>query len=113
MQDSLFSDDGLPVPESTPAAGRRAKKQDGSGHAQPGSRVLSQPPALDNIELAAALPRLVHLGTSSWTFPSWKGLVWDGDYSDTQLSKHGLAAYAQHPLFRTVTLDRTFYRPLP
>ena len=55
----------------------------------------------------------MHLGTSSWTFPGWKGLVWDGHYSDTQLSKHGLAAYAQHPLFRTVTLDRTFYRPLP
>ena len=112
MQDSLFPEDGLPVPEPTPAVARRAKKQNGSAHAQPASRVLPQPANPDNIELAAALPRLVHLGTSSWTFPGWKGLVWDGDYSDAQLSKHGLAAYAQHPLFRAVSLDRAFYRPL-
>lgn len=77
-----------------------------------GLRVRPQPPTPETIELAAALPRLAHLGTSSWTFPGWKGLVWDGDYSDAQLSKHGLAAYAQHPLFRCVSLDRAFYRPL-
>ncbi len=112
MQDSLFPEDGLPVPESTPAATRRAKKQDGSGLAQLGSRVVAKPATLDSIELAAALPRLAHLGTSSWTFPGWKGLVWEGNYSDAQLSKHGLTAYAQHPLFRTVSLDRAFYRPL-
>ena len=112
MQDSLFPEDGPPVPESTPAAGRRAKKQDASGHVLPGSRVLSQPATPENIELAAALPRLAHLGTSSWTFPGWKGLVWDGDYSDALLSKYGLTAYAQHPLFRCVSLDRAFYRPL-
>jgi uncharacterized protein YecE (DUF72 family) len=29
------------------------------------------------------------------------------------LSRHGLAAYAQHPLLRTVSLDRSFYRPVP
>jgi uncharacterized protein YecE (DUF72 family) len=28
------------------------------------------------------------------------------------LSRHGLAAYAQHPLLRTVSLDRTFYRAI-
>ena len=77
-----------------------------------GLRVRPQPPGPETIELAAALPRLAHLGTSSWTFPGWKGLVWDGDYSDAQLSKYGLAAYAQHPLFRCVSLDRAFYRPL-
>ena len=77
-----------------------------------GLRVRPQPPTFETIELAAALPRLAHLGTSSWTFPGWKGLVWDGDYSDAQLSKHGLAAYAQHPLFRCVSLDRAFHRPL-
>ena len=38
--------------------------------------------------------------------------MWDGDYPDAQLSKQGLAAYAQHPLMRTVSLDRGFYRPL-
>ena len=92
MQDALFPDDGPPD--------------------APVTKVRPQPPTLDNIELAATLPRLAHLGTSSWTFPGWKGLVWEGDYSDAQLSKHGLASYAQHPLFRCVSLDRAFYRPL-
>ena len=52
------------------------------------------------------------MGTSSWHFPGWSGLVWDGDYAESQLSKSGLAAYAAHPLLRTVSLDRAFYRPL-
>ena len=112
MQDSLFPEDGLPVPKSTPVAGRRAKQQDGSRQGSNASQVLAQPATLDTADLAAALPRLMHLGTSSWTFPGWKGLVWDGDYSDAQLSKNGLNAYAQHPLLRCVSLDRAFYRPL-
>ena len=62
--------------------------------------------------LAAAVPQLLHLGTSSWNFPGWKGLVWDGEHAEAKLSKHGLAAYAQHPMLRTVSLDRSFYRPL-
>ena len=62
--------------------------------------------------LAAALPRRIYVGTSSWTYPGWAGLVWDQAYAEPLLSKHGLAAYSQHPLMRTVSLDRTFYRPL-
>jgi uncharacterized protein YecE (DUF72 family) len=64
------------------------------------------------LELAAACPANLHLGTSSWTFPGWRGLVWADEYADAQLSKHGLGAYAQHPLLRAVSLDRAFYRPL-
>lgn len=64
------------------------------------------------IELAAALPSHLHLGTSSWNYPGWTGLVWDREYPDTKLSKHGLVAYSKHPLFRTVGIDRTFYKPL-
>jgi uncharacterized protein YecE (DUF72 family) len=52
------------------------------------------------------------LGTSSWHFPGWAGLVWDREYPEATLSRQGLAAYAQHPLLRTVSLDRAFYRPL-
>jgi len=63
-------------------------------------------------ELAATVPQLLHLGTSSWSFPGWKGLVWAGDHTESRLAKEGLSAYAQHPLFRTVSLDRSFYRPL-
>jgi uncharacterized protein YecE (DUF72 family) len=66
--------------------------------------------------LAAALPPRIHLGTSSWSFPGWTGLVYapQGGRLPTEqsLARRGLAAYAAHPLFRTVSLDRTFYAPL-
>lgn len=54
----------------------------------------------------------LHLGTSSWHFPGWAGLVWDRAHDEPTLSRHGLAAYAAHPLLRCVSLDRAFYRPL-
>ncbi len=66
--------------------------------------------------IAARLPSSVHLGTSSWSFPGWTGLVYGPRHgrpeTETRLAKHGLAAYASHPLFRTVSLDRTFYAPI-
>jgi uncharacterized protein YecE (DUF72 family) len=62
--------------------------------------------------LARSLPPTLRLGTSSWAYPGWQGLVWEGEHSDTQLSKLGLAVYAQHPLMRAVSIDRSFYRPL-
>lgn len=64
--------------------------------------------------LGRLLPRSVHLGTSSWYFPGWRDLVWrgDSDYTESQLARHGLSAYARHPLFRCVGIDRTFYQPL-
>ena len=62
--------------------------------------------------LAAALPPRLRMGTSSWHFPGWAGLVWEGDYAESQLSRQGLIAYAAHPLLRSVSLDRAFYRPL-
>jgi uncharacterized protein YecE (DUF72 family) len=64
-------------------------------------------------QLEAAFGKRLHLGTSSWYFPGWAGLVWDQrPYSESDLSRHGLAAYARHPLLRTVSLDRTFYRAI-
>lgn len=62
--------------------------------------------------LSASLSPRIHLGTSSWSFPGWKGLVWANDCSDTALARDGLAAYARHPLLRTVSIDRSFYRPM-
>lgn len=66
--------------------------------------------------LGEALPGRIRLGTSSWSFPGWTGLVYAAGNgkpaSEQALARHGLAAYAQHPLFRTVSLDRTFYAPL-
>lgn len=58
------------------------------------------------------LPTEIRLGTSSWFFPGWRGLVYEGVHPQTALSKRGLEAYAQIPLLRTVSLDRTFYAPI-
>ncbi len=63
-------------------------------------------------DLAAALPAAVRLGTSSWTFPGWAGLVYAGRASADALARDGLAAYGRHPLLRAVSLDRVFYQPL-
>lgn len=62
--------------------------------------------------LAAALPSYVRLGTSTWTFPGWKGILYEGSPSQDELVRSGLHAYAQHPLFRTVGIDRSYYGPL-
>ena len=83
-----------------------------TGAARQAADVRPEPSHPATIELAASLPLLARLGTSSWNSPGWKGLVWGGEYSESQLAKSGLQAYAQHPLFRTVSLDRAFYRPL-
>lgn len=102
MQNPLFGDS--PENNANMASDKRTGKS--------GRVVEAIAPAPEWIELANALPPHVRLGTSSWNYPGWNGLVWDGDYAATNLSRHGLAAYAKHPLFRTVSIDRSFYRPL-
>lgn len=62
--------------------------------------------------LAAGLPSLIRLGTSSWSFAGWRGLVYEAEHSESALARSGLAAYALHPLFRTVGVDRTYYAPV-
>lgn len=62
--------------------------------------------------LGQQLPAQLYLGTSSWAFSGWQGLVYDRESSAKDLAHHGLAAYAQHPLLRAVGLDRTFYAPI-
>ncbi len=101
MQDDLFGGSGDPPAPPPPPARKSTPTQ-----------VQPQPPDPALLALAGQLPARLRLGTSSWTYPGWAGLVWDGEYADATLSKHGLAAYAQHPLFRAVSIDRSFYRPL-
>jgi uncharacterized protein YecE (DUF72 family) len=84
---------------------------------EPAGRVGSAPADAQLLALAEQLDQAfggrLHLGTSSWSFTGWRGLVWDdGDYNEIELSRHGLSAYARHPLLRTVSLDRTFYRAI-
>jgi len=71
----------------------------------------AEPPARVR-ELASALHEGLYLGTSSWSFPGWDGIVYDRRVSQTTLARHGLTAYAHHPLFRTVCIDRTYYGPI-
>ncbi len=62
--------------------------------------------------LAAALPPRVSLGTSSWSFPGWRGLVYDGQPDERVLAQDGLCAYRAHPLLNAVGVDRSFYAPV-
>ncbi len=64
------------------------------------------------LDLGRRLPAQIHLGTSSWSFPGWAGIVYDTVARESQLAKSGLAAYARHPLLRSVGIDRSFYQPL-
>ena len=74
--------------------------------------VLPAQPSQDVLDIAARLPPTLRLGTSSWSFPGWRGIVYGDDYSNAKLARDGLAAYAAHPLLRTVSIDRSFYAPL-
>ncbi len=125
MQDALFPDDPPEPARAAPAVAAATAPSTVDSDAAAGGAAPSLAPRrkrsaqvgpapVDDATraIAAALPALVRLGTSSWTYPGWNGLVWDGAYSETTLSKQGLAAYAQHPLLRSVSLDRAFYRPL-
>ncbi|MCA3028084.1 MAG: DUF72 domain-containing protein [Rhodocyclaceae bacterium] len=77
-----------------------------------GGRPVAATPTESASMLAARLPGDIRLGTSSWSFPGWAGLVYGSRYTQSRLAKDGLAAYAAHPLLRTVSIDRTFYAPL-
>lgn len=66
----------------------------------------------DLARAATRIPGSVRFGTSSWSFPGWAGIVWDREASASTLARRGLAAYARHPLLRTVGVDRTFYAPV-
>jgi uncharacterized protein YecE (DUF72 family) len=63
--------------------------------------------------LASRLPAGVRFGTSSWSFPGWKDLVYREASTAARLSRDGLAEYARHPLFGTVGIDRSYYAPVP
>ncbi|MBL0919262.1 MAG: DUF72 domain-containing protein [Hydrogenophaga sp.] len=100
MQDDFFGGE----PPAPPPAGAPP----------PRARTGVQPAAHDETlhTLATALPPRLRLGTSSWSYPGWAGLVWERGYPEATLSRQGLTAYARHPLLRSVCVDRSFYRPL-
>lgn len=59
--------------------------------------------------LRRLVPDRIRLGTSSWSFPGWAGVVYAATHSEQALARDGLAAYAAHPLLRAVSIDRTYY----
>lgn len=65
------------------------------------------------IETARKLGDSIRIGTSSWSFPGWRGLVWDRATTEAALARDGLRAYSRHPLLRLVGVDKTYYRPAP
>ena len=109
QQPALFDATFTTDPASAPTLAA-ASRRPGAVTRGPGVQAVELPEPIH--ALARALPRQVRLGTSSWHFPGWAGLVWGGDYAESKLSKEGLLAYARHPLLTTVSLDRAFYRPL-
>jgi uncharacterized protein YecE (DUF72 family) len=92
----LKKDEQLSLFSATPATSDRV-----APHIDPHARAI-----------ASRLPSWVRLGTSTWTFPGWAGIVYQGRPSHAALVKSGLGAYAQHPLLRTVGIDRSYYGPL-
>jgi uncharacterized protein YecE (DUF72 family) len=82
----------------------------GSGHRAVAVAAAEVPPEVR--DLARQLPKGLRLGTSSWHFPGWRGSVWAETLPAGDLARHGLQAYAQHPLFDAAGIDRAFHAPL-
>ena len=63
-----------------------------------------------------SLSPLIKFGTSTWTYEGWQGQVYKRIYPKGRFKQDCLSEYCQYapqsePLFRTVGLDATFYRP--
>ena len=100
-----------PPSRSSPAASR-AQQLGLFEEPAPPPVVAPATPTPEVLELARRLPPNIRFGTSSWTFPGWHGLVYNGEHPQNVLARHGLHAYVQHPLLRTVGVDRSYYGPL-
>jgi uncharacterized protein YecE (DUF72 family) len=80
------------------------------GAPAPVERVRPAVPSEEVLRIARRVPKNLHFGTSSWTFPGWVGIVYAQLYGVPLLARHGLAAYARHPLLNAVNLDSAFYK---
>ena len=98
----LFGDEPLPATAPKPRSAAR-KSNSGIGPA---------PLSAELAALAARTSSKLYLGTSSWYFPGWAGFVYDRAAPEAKVSREGLRAYSQHPLLRSVSIDRAFYQPL-
>lgn len=94
---------GADAPPSGPLSARPASRAP-VGPAAPSERIAA---------LGRALPPQLHLGTSSWAFPGWAGVVYDRSAPEAVLAREGLRAYSAHPILRCVGIDRTYHATLP
>jgi uncharacterized protein YecE (DUF72 family) len=69
-------------------------------------------PGGELVRLGRHLPEGIWLGTSSWSFPGWRGIVYEDELTEARLARDGLPAYSQHPLLRAVGIDRGYYQAL-
>jgi len=90
-----------PPPTEGPPAGKRGRVSVGP-----------VTPTAEARALAERLPPAIRLGGMSWSYPGWAGSVYATAASPRELARHGLPAYAAHPLLRTVEIDRSYYDPL-
>jgi uncharacterized protein YecE (DUF72 family) len=72
--------------------------------------------ALLRDRLADLAKKGVYVGTSSWKYPGWCGIVydrdryqWRGRFAKSRFAKSCLAEYAE--TFKTVSVDATYYAP--
>jgi uncharacterized protein YecE (DUF72 family) len=65
----------------------------------------------EHAQVAAQLPAGVRLGTMSWAFPGWRGIVYAENSPADRLAAQGLTAYAKQPLLRAAEIDRSYYDP--
>ena len=60
-----------------------------------------------------SLNPLILFGTSSWNYEGWKGFIYKKEYkNEKDFKQNSLGEYAEHPDFRTVGIDSSFYGPL-
>jgi uncharacterized protein YecE (DUF72 family) len=91
---------------------RRSRNEQASLFELGPSAIEAAVPKPEHQQLAASLPKSTYLGTMSWSFPGWRGLLYAADTDPKQLAADGLVAYAKHPLLTAVEIDRTYYEPI-
>lgn len=67
-------------------------------------------PSPELAALARRLPPNVRLGTTTWTYDGWRGVVYHRSYKGAEPARR-LEEYSRYPLFRTVGIDSAFYEP--
>ncbi|MGZ3693837.1 MAG: DUF72 domain-containing protein [Bdellovibrionota bacterium] len=86
---------------------RKNDLQESFNFTQPPSGPAVQPP-FDPRELARLAARGVYLGTCSWKYRGWEGMIYQGGYaSEAQFQRSSLREYTS--AFPTVSVDFTYF----